>query len=213
MQGKILLAGLMAMYAHLPTESARAEGAKGAKGSVELMAGNETATLDTKLLVPLAERFSFLNRNRVPIDYEGNVKPTFHIAKFSYNVLGNLGITAGVMGSFIGGIDPQIGLEHLGKAGELQVYQLFLVSTQENPLLTSITNLAYRPHLAGELSLLLELENVSFFSGQSHVISLQRPRAGIGYKNLQAGLAADLTEISREWEFGYQLGGFARTNF
>lgn len=210
MQRKILLAGLVAMYAPFLTGSARAEGAK---GSVELMAGNETATLDTKLLVPLAERFSFLNRNRVPIDYEGNVKPTFHIAKFSYRMLENLGITTGVMGTSVGGINPQIGLEHLSKAGRLQVYQLFLVSTQENPILTSITNLAYRPQLVGDLSLMLELENVSFFSGQSHGISLQRPRVGIDYKNFQVGLAADLTEIGRKWEFGYQLGGFARTNF
>jgi len=180
-----------------------------AKGALELMAGNETATLDTKLSVPLNEKFKVSTRTRVTSGYERDVH-LFGLLKLDYNIVDGLDIVGGVMGTSVDGFDPQIGTQYLEKFGDFGVYQIGLVSIEQEPEMMSLTNLSYTPKLNEDFGFVANFENVTFFGFDGHHFSTQRLRLGGSYQRLRAGFAFDLVETD---SLGYNIGGFVGANF
>ena len=202
-----------ALYLFLATSSLGVYGqSTSAKGSVELMGGLESSTLDTKVLKNISKKIAFFNRNRITSNAKGNIS-TFHIAKLGYKVIDNLGITAGMMGTSKGGISPQVGLEYFFKKGDFKFYQLALSSLKKDPTIMSLTNVSYSPELKKNLGLVAEFENVSFFNKEGNLVSLQRPRLGVKYKGFQAGVAVDFSENGKKGKLNYNPGFFLRATF
>ena len=182
-------------------------------GTIELLAGHETATLDLKLAVDFNDRLKFFTRHRVTSDYEGNIPGTFHAAKLGYRLIDGLSPIAGVMGTSNRWIAPQVGLEYGHKFGDFGLYQLAWISTESDWEINTLTNLTYTPKLSDNVGLFLGLEGVSYFNSEGHKISFQRPRAGLNYKGLILAAAADFTEKGNDGKFGYNLGGIAKVVF
>jgi hypothetical protein len=209
--GMIALGATLAFGA--PSYAAAEMPTKPAHGAVEVMAGQETGTLDAKFAIPVAPKLNAFTRHRVTSDYDGNVG-SFHVANLSYNVVDGLSVVAEVDAIPGVGLDPRLGAQYFKKVGDVSMFGLVSQSAKPDGLnLTSLTNVCYTPTLKGDLSLVLGVENVSNFNDEGHNFSTQRLRAGVGYKGLQGGIAADLTEVGKDPKFGYNAGGFVRKTF
>jgi len=206
----MLVTTLMALCAPFAASSAEEPQTH---GMVEVMSGEKTSTLDTKVLVPVAPRTSVFHRNRTTTDYQGKISD-FHVFKLNYGIVKGLNLTGGVMGNSAQGIKPQLGLEYAKKFGDFKFYQLALASTEEDSVVMSLTNVTYAPKLADGFDLVVGAENVSNVTTEGdHQLSLQRLRAGIGYGKLQAGLGWDLVEKGPKYQFDNQPGVFVKTVF
>jgi hypothetical protein len=206
---KTLMAAVMGMYMALaPAKAAEPQ----TKGSAELIAGHETATLDTKLSVPVAPRTSVFSRNRITSDYEGNVS-SFHLFKLDFKIIDGLDISGGVMGNSSSGLKPNIGPQYFGKFGNFSAYGTVLVSAEEKPVATTLVNFGYYTELSDMIDLVFGLENVTVVNKEGHMFSTQRGRIGISYGNLQFGLAGDIVEAGNKGKFSYNAGCFGKAKF
>ena len=193
-----------------------------AHGVVEVMAGQESATLDTKLILPIAKDTTFFNRNRMTADYEGAESlddvgaHSYHVNSLSYDVGHHFGapgleVLAGVDVIPGTGLDPYVGAQYFGGFGDLKIFQLAIVGTHESPDFTTITNLSYQPQLTDNFGLIVEADNLTVVNGEGHVFSTQKLRAGIGIGDFKFGVATDLVEAGQDVsEVGYNIGGFVR---
>ncbi|MBW2999827.1 hypothetical protein KY339_04080 [Candidatus Woesearchaeota archaeon] len=205
---KTLMAAVMGMYMAIAPAKAEPQ----TKGSAELMAGQETATLDTKLSVPVAPRTSVFSRNRITSDYEGNIG-SFHLFKLDFKVIDGLGLCGGLMGTSAGGLKPNIGPQYFGKFGNFSAYGTVLVSAEEKPVATTLVNFGYYTELSDAIGLVFGLENVTAVNGKGHIFSTQRGRVGIGFGNLQFGLAGDIVEAGNKGKFSYNVGAYGKAKF
>ncbi len=210
-------AGMLALGAALtfgaPNYASAEMPEKPAHGMIEVLAGQKTGTLDAKFAIPVAPRTSVFTRHRITSDYDGKVG-SFHVASLSYNLVDGLDVVAEVDAIPGIGLDPRLGVQYFKKLGDVTMFELLTHSAKGEGLnLTSLTNIGYCPKLSGDLSLVLGVENVSNFNDNGHNASTQRLRAGVGYKGLQGGIAADLPEVGKDPKFGYNAGGFVRKTF
>jgi len=180
--------------------------------SVEVMAGNESTTLDTKISANVAPRTNLFLRGRTSVDYESDNVNYFGLADLSVNLVD--GLDAVAEAQFIPGVEvvPRLGLGYFKKVEDFSVYALATAGLSgENVDAEFFANLRYAPELTDDLELVLNLENVTNVGEQGHNFSVQRLRTGLGVDNYEIGVAADLTEASGE--VTSNIGGYAAIKF
>jgi len=182
-----------------------------AGGSVEVMAGDKSTTLDTKVMTKVAPRTNLFLRGRTSVDYQGEVG-YFGLADLSVNLVD--GLDAVAEAQFIPGVGvvPRLGLGYFKKVDDFSVYGLATAGLNgENVDAEFVANLRYAPQLTDDLNLVLNLENVTNVGEQGHNFSVQRLRTGLEHDNYEFGLAADLTEAGGE--VTPNVGGYAAIKF
>ncbi len=184
-----------------------------AEGSLELMAGHQTTTLDTKISAEVAPKTGLFIRQMTTTDYEGEVS-TFGLADVSYKVVGGLDVVGEVQAAPGMGIIPRVGAQYFGQLGDLTLYVLGTVKAGEKPDGEFVTAIGYSPKLAEGVSLLTSMENLTSVGESGHQFSVQRLRAGVTLaEKYQIGVGADLTEVGNEGTLDTNVGGFAGLKF
>jgi len=207
-----IAAGIVGMYiAFAPAHVRAEEPKKEVHGMVEVMAGDKSGTIDTKLSVPVAPRVKVIARNRITSDYEGNVSD-FSLAKIDVNVVDGLDAVAGAEAVPGVGVTPFVGVQYFKKFGDVAFYEMITVSTNENTEGASLTNICYNPK-KGNWGFFTGVENVTKINGEGHKFSTQRARMGASYKEVKFGVAGDFVEAGPKGKFGYNAGGFVRKTF
>ncbi len=191
-------------------------------GSVELMAGKKSATLDTKLCIPIVSRLSLFNRNLFTGIYkngeEGSLS-SFHIFTLNYNIVGGLDFFTETDLDFpAGGLDPRAGLQHFKELGDFGIFTyssfspkgvnvLFINEISYNHMFTKMVG------LTGNVEVLFDLGEKSFN------FSTERLRLGANLGGYKLGPAADFNlnqstnQNIKETTFSYNLGGFVKKDF
>jgi len=192
------------------------------KASMELMAGQDSAILDIKLLGSLGSGFAVFNRNRITALYGGAENlgevgaSSFHVVNFRYalpwvkrphslEALAEVDVIAGK------GIDPRFGVQYGVTLGDVSLSQIVSLGSAPDGLL--ITNVGYAPEVAQDVRVVGRLENVTSVSGDGHTSSTQRVRLGVALGQYELGVAGDLIEKGNEGNFGYNAGGFVSVKF
>ena len=179
-----------------------------AGGSVELMAGHQSTTLDTKVSTEVAEKTGLFIRQMTTSTPEGEVS-YFGLADLSYKLVGGLDVVGEIQAAPGMGVIPRAGLQHFGKVGDLAVYALATVKTMEHPDGEIVVSLSYTPKLGESIDLLMSLEDLTSIGKEGHQFSAQKLRAGITLmEKYHIGAAANLTELGPDGSFGYDIGGF-----
>ena len=211
---------------YLTLAPAAVQAAPPAKASVEVMAGDKSVTLDTKLIKPLGEGFGLFNRNRVTLGYQGaesidDVKvSSFHVLKLTYAIPGVDGLKT-FAGSIMvpgGKVDPIMGMQYAQKFADFTLYQEIAMGMNNptSPTITWLSNLSYTAELTDGLKLVTNVEGASNFGELGHNFSVQRFRLGLDINGYQFGAAADLTEKGNDVaprDVGYNLGAFVKKVF
>lgn len=203
--GAVLAAGLMLAS----PKPARAD-------SIELMAGNRSATLDLKASADLTNRLGVFIRARPSVDYAGKIS-SFGLADLTINLSGGLD-AVGEVQLFGGKAVPRAGLQYFTKAGDFSLYALATIGLDSKPYVELVTLLRYTPALYKTLRLLAQVEGLTDAGSSGHDFSTQRMRLGVEWKGWGAGAAADLTETgnspkARDGTFGWNAGGFVSNRF
>ncbi len=201
--GSILAAGMM-----LP-KPARAD-------SIELMAGNKSATIDLKASAEVAKRLGVFIRARPSVDYTGTIS-SFALADLTINLGGGLD-AVGEVQAFGGKAVPRAGMQYFTKTGNLSVYALATMGLDKNPYVESLAILGYDPSLYKILKLFTQIEVLNDADAGGNVFSAQRMRLGVELKGWGAGAAADLTQTGHnpsfgDGTFGWNVGGFMSKRF
>ncbi|MBT4110270.1 hypothetical protein HOE37_00265 [Candidatus Woesearchaeota archaeon] len=184
-----------------------------ASGSVELSAGHQSTTLDTKVSTSIAPKTNLFLRQMTTSDYEGEVS-FFGLMDLSYNLVDGLDIVGEVQAAPGMGVIPRAGLQYFKALGDFAVYALATVKTMESPDGEFVVNLSYSPELGEKVDLLINLEDLTSVGETGHQFSVQKLRAGVTLMDkYQIGAAADLTEVGNEGTLDYNLGGFVGTTF
>ena len=82
-----------------------------AGGSVELMAGHQSTTLDTKVSTEVAEKTGLFIRQMTTSTPEGEVS-YFGLADLSYKLVGGLDVVGEIQAAPGMGVIPRAGLQH-----------------------------------------------------------------------------------------------------
>jgi hypothetical protein len=179
-----------------------------AGGSVELMAGHKSATLDTKISTEIAPKTNLFLRQMTTSDYDGEVS-FFGLADVSYNLVDGLDLVGEVQAAPGMGVIPRAGMQYFGQLGDLSLYVLGTAKMTESPDGEFVVSLGYAPKLGEGVDLLISLEDLTSVGETGHQFSVQRLRAGITLADkYQIGAAADLTEVGNEGTLDYNIGGF-----
>ncbi len=182
-----------------------------ASGSVEVMAGDKSTTLDTKVMTNVAPRTNLFLRGRTSVDYQGKVG-YFGLADLNVNLVDGLDAVAEAQFIPSVGVIPRLGLGYFKKVDDFSVYSLATAGFNgEDVDAEFLANLRYKPQLTDDLDLVLNLENVTNVGEQGHNFSVQRLRTGLGHNNYEFGVAADLTEAGGE--VTPNVGGYAKLSF
>ena len=182
-----------------------------ASGSVEVMAGDKSTTLDTKVMTNVAPRTNLFLRGRTSVDYQGKVG-YFGLADLNVNLVDGLDAVAEAQFIPSVGVIPRLGLGYFKKVDDFSVYSLATAGFNgEDVDAEFLANLRYKPQLTDDLDLVLNLENVTNVGEQGHNFSVQRLRTGLGHNNYEFGVAADLTEAGGEDT--PNVGGYAKLSF
>ncbi len=184
-----------------------------AGGSVEVMAGHNQTTIDTKISTEIAPKANLFIRQITTADYEGEVG-FFGLADVSYNIFDGLDVVAEVQAAPGMGVIPRAGLQYFGQLGDFSVYVLGTVKTMENPDGEFVVNLGYTPKISDNVNLLLNLEDLTSVGEKGHNFSVEKLRTGVTFmEKYQVGAALDLTILGNEGELDYNLGGFMGLTF
>ncbi len=178
--------------------------------SIELLAGNETATLDTKLTVPLPYGFKVFNRNRITTPYDEKTIGTTHVLNLAYTLFDNLNVITETDIGTTTPIQQRIGLEYKLPFPEGSLYTTAHVAMRAKTDVFWLTNISYNPAIYESLQLVTNVENVTTINATGHMASSQRIRLGLGIGPAQFGGACDLTEKGNEGKFSYNCGGFVK---
>jgi hypothetical protein len=187
-----------------------APGAAKAGGSAEIMAGDKKATIDLKVNTNLAPRTNMFLRGMTGVDYDNNVD-YFGLADVSFNIVGGLDALVDTQYISGAGFVPRAGLQYFKKVGDLTMYGNGTVKLGEDPDGEFVVNLGYTPKINKAFSIVLDAENVTSVGKKGHNFSVQRLRAGVGYKKHSVGAAVDVTEAGGEVKTN--VGGFYKVRF
>jgi hypothetical protein len=186
--------------------------ANAASGSVEIMAGDKSTTLDLKVAGELVPRLGIFARNRTTVDYDKQVS-TFGLIDLSYNLVEGLDVVAEAQFSPQAGFVPRLGLQYFHQFGDLSTYFLSTVSLSENPDSENVASLQYKPKITEEMKLYSSLEALTNIGGEGHNFSVQRLRLGLDASGFQFGVAGDFLEIGNEAQVSCNVGGFVSGEF
>lgn len=189
--------------------------AQEATGSVELMTGQNSSTIDTTLTVPIAPRLSLFTRNRFTGTYETGEDnlSSFHIFSSNFNLKGGLDLVAEtdlIMPAKIA--EPRIGFQYFKSFGDFGMFNYTTVSCKDLNVLFA-TNLSYNPMFTDLWGLSANLEAFTDLGPKGHNFSGQRLRLAPSIGGYKIGFAADFSQNGIAGDFDYNFGGFAKRNF
>ncbi len=187
-------------------------------GMVEVMAGHQSGTLDTKLSLPIAPNTKIFNRNRITGLYEDGSVSSFHAFMLTYSpFVQGLDLVAEVDAISGVGLEPRTGIQYFRKLDDFKLAGFTSVSLQENPTGLFLVNLSYNPKFNDIVGLATNAELITTVGEDGHNYSIQRLRLGVNLIGYQVGPALDLKEATNhqlgETAVSYNLGGFLKTNF
>lgn len=184
--------------------------AKAAKGSAEVMVGNENSTLETKLSGKIVKEVGFFAKDRRTVVYgtddsKKNQVKSFSIVDINYPVRG---VEAVAEMQFPSGADFGLrgGLKYIVKAGDGG----FILSTVGiNGDLEVLTEFRYKP--IEKINLVGRIETVNKISSKFYNF-IQRIRVGFSSKGYFVGVAVDISE-KRKGPISYNAGVFVKRDF
>ena len=187
-----------------------------AADSIELMAGNKSATADIRASADITKKFGLFLRARPSIDYGGKISD-FGLADLTLSLTDGLDAVAEVQ-MINGQLIPRAGLQYFAKTRDFSLYSLATIGLDANPYLESLTVLKYAPAIYKTLKLLVQIENITDAGLSGHEFSTQRIRLGVSKNGWGTGVAVDLTEFGNnpkpaDGTFGWNFGGFASKTF
>ena len=180
------------------------------KGSLEVMAGQESTTMDLKLIVPVEYDLGIFTRHRITPSYEDGSIGTFHLLNINYNIVDGLSVLAEVDAGSAIETHPRLGFQYGTKLGDVGLFSVAHIGITDNPDVTLIGNVVYHPELTDNLKLVADTEVISMLHDDGHKVSFFRPRLGVDYKGLEAGAACDFILKGNEPAFSYNCGGFLK---
>ncbi|MAF37067.1 hypothetical protein CL622_08190 [archaeon] len=178
----------------------------------ELIRGQKTTTVDTKLMGKLAPKVGIFARNIATIDQEEKVK-TFGVVDISYPIGKGVDVVGEAQLSPQSGFVPRVGLQYFKEEGDLSTYLASTVPLTKPFDSENVIALQYRPKLSDSLGLFTSLENVTNFGKEGHNFSAQKIRLGLETKGYQFGIAADLLETGKKPKVSSTIGAFVRKEF
>jgi len=160
------------------------------KGRIELVAGKEKATIDSKLVIPIASGVRAFNRNRVTPEYEGNTSFFSHLDVGYSAVKGNGYEIRPVVAADITskGVVPRVGFDVSGKLGDFRGYLQASIAAQEDTNGFVLAKLSYDGNK--NFGPVANIETANSFTDQN-LSARQSGRAGISIKGLQLGVGVD----------------------
>ena len=190
---------------------------KAADVTVEAVATQDTATLDTKISGSLAPRFKYFCRNRTGVTYQndaGNnqvgsftVVDLISVLGKGFDFLGEMQLPSGME------MDPRLGIQYFKKFKNTSEYFLVTRDFKGNPN-TEITNvIGLNLKLKGDWTLMGRWEEIVNLGDENYNFDLARLRLGAGYKKFAFGPAADISGIASGQKPNYQIGGFVQVKF
>lgn len=172
----------------------------GSAQSFELMPGTKRMFVDAQYLKFFNEsgKLSLFSRARATAAYGSSETDLFSGAYLNYTTKSGIGATLlGRISSFNSGLDLGI---HFFKANrKWLVYALPAVNLNDELLYSWFSILRFTPILKNNWKFYLSLELFSAFSGQGHLSSVQRIRAGLDKNDYQFGLALNLGQSGNRW--------------
>ena len=207
---KIIAAGFAAYISLVGLDYSRAAtNLKSTTGSVEVLVGDESSTLDAQINSELDHGFGVFVRNTTTVDYEQEVS-AFTFVNLSYRLID--GLSAAVQTQFIlnEGAVPRLGVQYFNKFGEFSLFTAGSVGIKEKVDGEFVIRLKYQPKLSSQVRLLMQLESITQVWDEGHKFSVERGRVGISIDKYSFGLGGDLIEIGNKPELGYNIGGFFR---
>ena len=201
----VLAAGIMAAPA-----TARAAGV--ASGSIELMSGHESSTLDTKLSVPLAKRASLFFRNRSTADYRSGVSP-FTLLDLDYNVTDRFCLVCETQFTSENKNAYLAGFGYFRKTGDFSLFVAPGVTLTDETTLTTQIILKYTPPINRTTHLLARLELFSTEDGVGQLGTISRARLGVERGGYNAGFAIDASRFRGTGRTDRNIGVFLQKDF
>jgi hypothetical protein len=186
--------------------------------SIEMMAGNESATIDAKIGTTLVDTeegdLNLFSRTKVRASYDGEVSP-FSLVDLSYDLPNGLGLVGEVQLAPSLGVVPRIGAQYFTSIDDFSIYALATMSVNPDPNAEFLLSLSYAPEIRDDLSLYAGLENLTSFGSNGHNFSCQDLRLGFEKGNFSFGAAATITEIGagEDLSVDTNVGGYFRTSF
>ena len=199
MKGKIaaaLAAGYMAL---LP-------GSSEAAGRAELLAGQDSSTVDVTAVAPVGP-LKLVNRSRMTTGYEGE-SGFFNLTSLGYNV--GKGLSVFVRGdTTANGFTPRAGVSYGNKVGDVNIFAGTGISAEGNS--DTLVRVEYTPTILDKIRGMLGLETITNFNKGEHNFSVQRARAGVNFDGLEIGVGADVNQVKGKYA-GTNAGIYGRTS-
>ena len=196
--GAVLVAGIMM------ANPAKAD-------SIELMAGNKSATMDMKASADVTKKLGVFIRARPSVDYTGAIS-SFALADLCINLAGGLD-AVGEVQAFGGKAVPRAGAQFFVKKGDISLFTVATIGMDSQPYLESDTVVRFAPGLFKTVRLLTQFENLTDGDKGGNIFSAQRLRLGLELSGWGAGAALDLSEMGRKPDVAYNAGGFISKRF
>jgi len=182
-----------------------------ANGALEMMSGDKSSTLETKLSVPLTKKSYLFIRNRNDSDHEGKASH-FTLADAGYT-LGS-GIDAFCEAQFNEGpMSYGTGLQYFKKSGDLSLVLVPSISLNKEKDLNYQVILKYNPSISKDLRLLTQLEVLSGFRKGERLYGIERARIGLEKKGYTLGIASDTNQTGSSNKTYSNIGGFIGIEF
>lgn len=181
-----------------------------AHGAVELMVGQESGTLDAKVLVFDGD-VSVLSRNRITSDYDGEVG-SFSVNSVAYSLGEGVSVFGEVDAAPGAGLMPRAGIQHFYAGDGLTLFNLVSVPVDGSFDVLHIGKVTYGAPLSDDLGLATSAETLTSLSEEGLGFATQRLRLGLDLSGYQIGAAADLTETVAG-DPSANVGGYVGTTF
>ena len=174
------------------------------------MVGNERIFGDVQWLKFLDQKnhWSIFSRTRATVDYDNRTN-LFSGAYFNHTLKNGLGGSlVGKIATSGGGADAGVhifkshpnwmlfGLASIGLKNELE-YSWFSI-------------FRFTPKINENWRYYSSLELFNLFGKRNHLVSVQRIRLGVDFRQFQFGFAANFSEVGKNWATESNLGGFVR---
>ena len=186
--------------------------ALGQPAPFEVMMGHQAAW--SKLIVnkPLSEgsRFGFVHLGKLTYDYQENQTDIVSLNVLSYELFAGGRIVGGNLYISGSGLRGTTGLLLLGGSPRLFRLMMVRVVVEQDPALSALTMLQYKPKLTEHLNGYAYAESTTIATASGHEFSFQEIRLGLALGNSQFGLALDLSESSPGPTVEANFGVFVR---
>ena len=167
-----------------------------AHGAIEVMAGQDSGTLDAKVLVFDGD-LTVLSRNRVTETYQEGSVGSFSVNSVTYGLGEGLAAFGEVDAAPGAGLMPRAGMQHFYAGNGFSVFNLLSIPMDGRDLdVLHIGKVTYLVPLGEDAGLAAAAETLTSVNGEGLGFATQRLRLGAQSGNYQIGAAADLSETS-----------------